>query len=244
MFLLSVFELIGTVAFAGSGAIIAIQKRLDLFGVLTLSVITAVGGGIFRDIIIGHTPPSAFENPFYCLISIVTAIIIMLLYPGMLKLIYKSNSHNEENENSFVAPQVQQRIDFIRNRTATMKKLNTLFDAIGLGAFTAVGANIAINSEVSNLFLVICMGAITGIGGGVLRDVFVQDIPMVFKREIYAVASILGALTLWLCEICNLGSYSLYISAFVTFTFRMLSIKYNWNLPKATFDKYTSKIGR
>lgn len=73
-----ILEIIGTVAFSVSGAVIAIQKKMDILGVTTLGVITALGGGIFRDILIGKTPPTAFNNPLYALVAIVAAIITFL----------------------------------------------------------------------------------------------------------------------------------------------------------------------
>lgn len=244
MFLLSVFEFVGTVAFAMSGTLIAMQKRLDLFGVLTLATITAVGGGIFRDIILGNTPPQAFKNPFYCMVSIITAIVIVIIYPLLIKSgigIYRKRYNQEGLDESSIDIEIQQKIQMFRSRTAVLKVVNIIVDAIGLGAFTAVGANIAMNHGDTNLFLVIFTGTITGVGGGVVRDMFVQDIPMVFSREIYAVASILGACTLWVFQKYIPIVNALYVSAFVTIVFRLLSLKYNWNLPKATLDKLLIK---
>lgn len=245
MLLLNIFEFIGTVAFAVSGTLIAIQKKLDLFGILTLAVVTAVGGGIFRDIIIGHNPPSAFKNPFYCVISILTALIIMTLYSSYLKYHYNKiqrEMSNADCNEDLQKLELQKRIEFLHAKTALLKKVNTLFDAIGLGVFTATGANIAIHNNFSNLFLVLCMGSITGIGGGILRDVFVQDIPSVFKKEIYALASILGAFALWVCEKYFSVVIALHICAFVTFAFRMLSLRLNLNLPNVALDKYINKV--
>ena len=68
--ILLVFELIGTVAFAASGAIVALSKKMDIFGVVTLGVVTAVGGGVIRDLVLGHTPPATFQNPLYALVAI------------------------------------------------------------------------------------------------------------------------------------------------------------------------------
>lgn len=239
MFLLNIFEFIGTVVFAISGTLIAIQKKLDLFGILTLSIVTAVGGGIFRDIIIGTTPPMAFKNPFFCFISILTSIITISLYSLISKFTYKKALQEYEIDifdKDYNSENIKHRINFLRKRTAILKKFNSIFDAIGLGIFTAVGSNIAISNKFSNLFLVICMGSITGIGGGILRDIFVQDIPVVFKKEIYAIASILGAFAFWFLYKHISIIHCLYISAFVTFSFRILSLHFNWNLPKLTIE--------
>ena len=80
MTLLNFFVIIGTIAFAISGSLIGIEKRLDLFGIIFLAITTAVGGGIFRDIIIGSIPPAAFVDPSFCIISIIIAIAVFILY--------------------------------------------------------------------------------------------------------------------------------------------------------------------
>jgi uncharacterized membrane protein YeiH len=197
MILLSIFEVIGTIAFAMSGALIGIEKKLDLFGVIFLSITTAVGGGIFRDIIIGNTPPTAFVEPSACLISITTALITFYTYEKIHKL----------------------------------KNIIIISDAIGLAVFTGVGSAAAISRGMNEIFIVVTMGLITGIGGGILRDVFVKDIPFVFRKEIYAVASMLGAACFYLTY--NIFSYeiSLYICFSVTFAIRIFSIIYDLHLP-------------
>lgn len=199
MLLLSIFEIIGTVAFAISGALIGVSKQLDIFGVIILSITTAVGGGIFRDILIGEIPPVSFRNPMFCLISMVAALVTCYFYKKIIHF----------------------------------KNIILICDAIGLGVFTALGANAAFSSNMDKPFIVISMGVITGIGGGILRDVFVKDIPFVFKKEIYAVASILGALSMYFVYTYFSHFISLYVCFFVTFTIRIVSIKHKLNLPKA-----------
>jgi uncharacterized membrane protein YeiH len=203
MVIFNIFEIIGTAAFAISGALIGIEKKLDLFGVIFLSIITAAGGGILRDIIIGTVPPAAFVKPLYCLISIGFSLVTFLLYKSIIKL----------------------------------KNIINLFDAIGLGAFTAIGANTALMHNMSQPFIVISMGLITGIGGGLLRDVFVKDIPYVFRKEIYAVPSIIGALGFYISYGSTSQMLSLYICFIITFVIRVLSVIYNLNLPVRRVDK-------
>lgn len=145
MFLLSSFEVIGTIAFAISGALVGIEKKLDLFGIIFLSITTAVGGGIYRDIIIGRTPPIAFVNPTSSIISIITALIVFAC-----------------NE-----------------KVGRFQKVITISDALGLGVFTAIGCRTAVLHGANNGFLVIAMGLGTGVGGGILRDVFVKNIPFI-----------------------------------------------------------------
>ncbi|PYI56890.1 trimeric intracellular cation channel family protein [Paenibacillus flagellatus] len=114
-----------------------------------------------------------------------------------------------------------------------IRRLNhilTVCDAIGLGVFTAVGSSTAM-SYYDNSFLVVSMGLLTGIGGGILRDVFSKEIPYVFKKEIYALASILGAVSFLLASSALSTTASLYISLFVTFAARMIAVALNLNIP-------------
>ncbi|ENH97410.1 hypothetical protein J416_05338 [Gracilibacillus halophilus YIM-C55.5] len=106
-----------------------------------------------------------------------------------------------------------------------------LFDAIGLASFTAVGANAALMQDYTQPFLVISMGLVTGIGGGVLRDVFVKEIPLVFRKEIYGVASITGSIVLLVTYQTIPTVLSLYLCLFTTFVIRMLAVKWQWNIP-------------
>ncbi|HHV74507.1 MULTISPECIES: trimeric intracellular cation channel family protein [unclassified Thermoanaerobacterium] len=197
MFLINSFEIIGTIAFAISGALVGIEKKLDLFGVTFLAVTTAVGGGIFRDIIIGNIPPTAYVNPTSCIISIITAIVVFFFYEKI-------------------------------NKFETMIMIS---DALGLGVFTAIGCRTAITHSYSNAFIVITMGLSTGIGGGIVRDVLAKNVPLVLKKEIYAVASIVGALCFYYIHGYLPDIISLYICCAIVFIIRILSIIYNLNLP-------------
>ena len=139
-------EAIGTVAFASSGAMVAIRKRLDLFGVLVLGVTTAVGGGIIRDVILQITPPGSFQTPVYIGMAAVTVGIIFLiayLHPYFLDMRFLEG----------------------------YEKLMNVLDAIGLGAFTVLGAQKALTAGYEQYkFMAIFLGVITGVGGGLLRD--------------------------------------------------------------------------
>ncbi|MDD3169274.1 MAG: trimeric intracellular cation channel family protein [Eubacteriales bacterium] len=156
---ISVVELIGTVAFAVSGALAAIEKELDYYGIAFLAIITAVGGGIIRDVLIDERLPVALENPLYVLISIGSAALVIFFYKRIIQY----------------------------------KNILQIFDAVGLAAFTAIGAEVAILNRLEMPFIIITLALLTGTGGGVLRDVFTKEIPFVFRKEIYAVASIVGA---------------------------------------------------
>lgn len=205
MSLFVAFEILGTIAFAVSGAVVAISKKMDIFGVAILGMTTAVGGGILRDLILGITPPAAFQSPGYALTSIAVSMLVFL--PPVRRLLHWNEKLYD---------------------TALL-----LFDAIGLGIFTVIGVQTAyIATGELNAFLAIFVGVVTGCGGGVMRDVFAGTPPYIFVKHFYATASILGAvacLLLW-----NIGQMpAMLIGAAVTLTLRLLAAHYRWSLPKA-----------
>lgn len=200
--LLIYFELIGVVAFAISGALIWIKKELDIFGIIFLSIITATGGGIIRDILIGNTPPTAYLNPISSIISIITGFVVFYAHKKIVRF----------------------------------NKIITITDALGLSVFTVVGCRTAIVNGVTSVFLATVMGLSTGVGGGILRDVFVNDIPYILKKEIYAIASILGAMSYFYINKFLSDVVSLYICALIIFLIRLISIKLNLSLPVGKID--------
>lgn len=200
-----VIEILGTIAFAASGAMTGIQKKMDVFGVTILGLTTAVGGGIIRDILIGNIPPQTFRNPIYATIAILTAIAIFLLgYCG--KLIYNTKAY---------------------------EFLTFVMDSLGLGIFTVVGISTALqtSAEFGN-FLLLFVGVITGVGGGVLRDILAGNTPYIFVKHIYACASLAGALVC-VYSIPYLGLHiAMIVGAVVVVLIRFLSAHYKWNLPR------------
>lgn len=192
-----VFDIIGTIAFAMAGALTAVQKKLDVFGVFILALTTALGGGVVRDIIISNTPPMAFRNYELVMISLLSAIFVMFVY----KSIDKFN----------VAIQV--------------------CDAIGLGAFTVGGANMAIEFGLNNLLAVTFLAVVTGVGGGIIRDIFVQEIPGVFCKEIYAVAALIGSICFYFIYPYFSMQTAMYVCFIVTTLLRLIAMKYDIHLP-------------
>lgn len=196
---ISLMEMIGTVAFAVSGALVAIEKKLDYYGIVFLAMITAVGGGIIRDLLIDLPLPVALENPFYVLLSVGTSALVILFYKK-----------------------------FIKHQNIVL-----FFDAIGLAAFTAIGAEAALKNDVYTAFVVITLAILTGTGGGILRDVFTKEIPFVFRKEVYAVASIAGAgAFMGAFYLFKEARLSMYICFGVTLAIRLIAIKMNWHLAK------------
>jgi len=122
----------------------------------------------------------------------------------------------------------------------SLNKLNNvikIFDAIGLGIFTAIGCNVAIQHDINDMFIVVSVGVITGIGGGILRDLFNGEIPFVFRKEIYAVASIIGSLLFYYSRFFVTGNIPIYLCFSVTLIIRLIAIKWNIHLPISNHSK-------
>ena len=202
-----IMEIVGTIAFASSGALTAMRQNMDIFGINVLAVITSVGGGAIRDIVIGNTPPVMFLKPVYAIVAMITCNLLFLIFYRNKKLL----------ENHFFT---------------VYERLMLILDAIGLGIFTVVGVSAGMESAYqSNGFLLIFLGVITGVGGGVMRDILAAQKPYILVKHVYACASILGALVcilLW-----PLGSIpAMFIGAAVVMVIRFLAMKFRWNLPR------------
>ncbi len=202
-----IMELLGTVAFASSGAMLGIQKKMDIFGVNVLGVTTSVGGGMIRDLILGVNPPVMFRNSSYTIAAILTSSTLFLvmyvraqLFSGSLALWYD--------------------------------RIMMFCDTVGLGIFTVVGCSAAISAGYTgNRFLTVFVGVLTGVGGGMLRDMMANMMPYIFIKHIYAVASLAGALLFVLLypSIGRLGS--MMAGAALVIMIRYLAAHYHWNLP-------------
>lgn len=204
-----VIEIIGTVAFAVSGAMIALRHDLDIFGVLFMGVVVAVGGGTLRDLILGINPPRMFTNYVFVLVAAGSALFVFVLAWLFRKFYLRHEGH--------------------------LDSVNNVFDALGLAAFTVTGVEVAIAAgHGGNVFLCVMMGMTTAVGGGIIRDICVQDVPMVFRKNIYALASILGGLLY--CALyrshCATAVCS-FVTLGVTFGVRLLAIIFHLNLPHA-----------
>ncbi|MBO5981716.1 MAG: TRIC cation channel family protein [Clostridia bacterium] len=201
-----VFELFGTVAFAISGAITGLKKKMDIFGVVILAVVTAVGGGAIRDIVLGNTPPMTFRNPVYALVAIATGILVFI--PAVRKL----PSKNPKVFDVFLL----------------------VTDSVGLGIFTVMGIRTAINlNHGENLFLLVFVGVVTGVGGGLLRDMMAGNTPYIFVKHIYASASLAGAVLCVLLWKPFGATAAMTISAIVIITIRFLAARFTWSFHKA-----------
>lgn len=207
-----IMELVGTIAFASSGAMLAIRKSMDIFGVCVLGVVTSVGGGLIRDLILGIIPPGMFQNPMYTLVALVVSVLLFMI-------IYVNHS-------------------WLKGKVALIyDKVIRIFDALGLGIFTVMGVNTAWNAGYEQKFLLVFVGVLTGVGGGLLRDVMAQEKPYILTKHVYACASIAGALV---CVLGRevLGDLGAMVAGAVSvIIIRILAVHYSWNLPRVKLDE-------
>lgn len=207
---LFVLELIGAAAFAVSGAMAAIEKRADIFGVLFLAVTTALGGGVIRDVLIGRIPPVMFVSYWYLLISVAAALAVFI--------------------------DAYLRSEKYKLHLDKLDAVNNIFDAIGLAVFTVSGMNAAMPVS-DNIILVLFVGMCTGVGGGMLRDVMTNTMPKVLRKRVYAVASLLGGglyyamYALGANQLASIGCGMLLV-----FALRLFATIYKWNLPSVKLD--------
>ncbi len=195
--LLKVINILGTVAFAISGATMAMNKKLDAFGVLVIAFVTAIGGGTLRDLLIGNLPVGWLSSERVLLAILCTAVCTMLFHKYIMKL------------------------------PTTL----FLFDAMGLGLFTIAGIEIA-EAKGFNIPLCITLGTITACFGGVIRDVFLNHVPLIFRKEMYATTCILGALVYFAIKSAGLHSQlTPFICIGIIVVLRILAVKYNIRLP-------------
>lgn len=205
-----ILEIIGTCAFAVSGAVVSIKKRLDIFGVLFCGIITALGGGVTRDILLGNLPPAMFSNYIYAFFAVGSALLTFL-FARHAKASFEIKAD-------------------------TIDKINNIFDAIGLGVFTVVGINIALSMGYNgNPFFVVFLGMTTGCGGGLLRDILVREVPFILTEKIYAIASLFGGILYYLLvSFFGFDEFlSVIIGIAVIVIVRLVSSILRWDLPKA-----------
>ena len=189
-------DIIGTMAFAMSGALTAMSKKLDPFGVFIIAFVTAVGGGTLRDVMIGRMPVGWMQDLTY---------VYVIILGFVLTIIFRK------------------KLDRLRTSLA-------LFDTIGLGVFTLIGIQKGIEY---NLHPTICiaLGTMTACFGGVIRDILCNEIPVIFREEIYATICILGGTVFFALEQMNLEKEVLYlITSLVIIVVRILALKFKWHL--------------
>ncbi len=202
----SILEMIGIVSFAASGAMTAMKKHMDLFGVIVLGLAPSIAGGIVRDVILGNTPPLPLLKPAYTIVAASTSIIIFI-------------------------PWVRHRV---MRKEHIFEYILFLMDSIGLGVFTVMGIWAALDfAPDSRGFLLVFVGVLTGVGGGMIRDVLAGDIPYILVKHIYACASIVGAVSCVLLRKVMPLYLAMIIGCALVLTVRLLAAHYRWNMPTA-----------
>lgn len=199
----AVVDLLGTAAFAVSGVLVAMEKRLDAFGVVTIAGVTAIGGGTLRDLLIGNLPVGWITQPGYFVVIIITALIAVL-FQNWLKYLRQSLF---------------------------------LFDTIGIALFTMVGIEKGLESGLSPVICVL-LGTMTACFGGVIRDILCNEIPVIFRKEIYATACVAGGILYFAVLNFGLQDTLAYISGIgLIIGIRILAVRYRITLP----DLYKNK---
>ncbi|MBK7428234.1 MAG: trimeric intracellular cation channel family protein [Saprospiraceae bacterium] len=187
----------GTFAFAVSGIRHASGKQIDWFGAYILGLVTAIGGGTLRDLLLDVTPFWILDGKYFITTG-VALIAVLLFKEKMLKI------------------------------GSTL----FLFDTIGLGLFTVVGITKSMDAGLP-FWVCIIMGTITGTVGGVVRDVLLNQVPLLFRKDIYALACVAGGVIYFICSYLNLpGGFTELIAALTVIVFRLIAVKYHLNLPQ------------
>ena len=202
-------EVAGTIAFAASGAMVGIHRGMDIFGICVLGVVTSVGGGMTRDIILGNVP-GALIDPVYVVVALFTTLMVFSVF-------------------YFKRTLPRGRLGIFYERAMLV------MDSIGLGIFTVVGVTTGIRyGYLNNTFLLTFLGTLTGVGGGLLRDMMAGVPPYIFVKHIYACASVAGAIS---CVYIyrEFGQIpAMVIASLLVVLIRFLAAHYRWNLPRIT----------
>ncbi len=198
-----VFDVLGTIAFALSGALVGLSKKMDVFGVIVLAVLTAVGGGMVRDVLI-DSMPAALVNTTNLLLAVATAVVVSVFYG-----VYH------------VKPEQKRKL----------VKAFLVSDTLGLGAFTVTGVIAGLAQKDAQFTLPILLGLITAVGGGVMRDLLAQRMPTVLYADVYAVASVAGSFIVCLAAKYH-GDMQLasWAGFFVVVVLRFCAIRYRWQV--------------
>ena len=199
-----VFDIIGTAAFALSGALVGLSRKMDAFGIVVLAVLTAVGGGIIRDVLVGIVPPLALTNTANLLLAVATALVVSVVY-GTFRC----------------APKQKRRFLFVYH----------LSDTLGLAAFTVTGVITGLAQKDAHFTLPILLGLLTAVGGGVLRDLLAQRMPMVLYADVYAVAAVAGAFVVCVAAKYH-GDMQVasWLGFFTVTVLRFFALRYHWQI--------------
>ena len=192
-----IIDIVGTLAFALSGVMAAVERKFDFFGTIILAFVTAVGGGTLRDILLGSTPVDWMSSDIHIWV-ILSSIPIAYLFMNTLK---------------------------------RMRKTMFIFDTVGIGLFTILGLEKALDIGMSPMVAVM-MGVVSAVFGGITRDILSNQVPLIFRKEVYALACLVGAVSYLLFDYLAIYSeFKLSISIAIVITIRILAIQFQWSIP-------------
>ncbi len=189
-------DYVGTLVFAISGVLAGVEKKFDLFGVIILAFVTAIGGGTVRDVLIGSTPVGWMTNEIYI-------YLILMAVPFCY---------------------------FFKDKIIYLRQGFFLFDTLGIGLFTVLGLQKTLALGLSPL-IALAMGVVSACFGGVIRDVLINEVPLIFRKEIYASACLAGGITFLVSNYFLAENISMIIAIATVIAIRILAIKRNWELP-------------
>jgi uncharacterized membrane protein YeiH len=193
----TLLDFTGTFSFAVSGIRLASGKQIDWFGAYIIGLVTAIGGGTIRDLLLGVTPFWMLDVKYFLTTGL--ALLAILLF---------------------------------KEKIFRWGGTLFLFDTIGLGLFTIVGITKSIDAGLP-FWVCIIMGTITGSFGGVLRDVLLNQVPLVFRKDIYALACVAGGGVYFLCHYFNLPTgFTEIIAAATVISLRLVAVRYHIHLPQ------------
>jgi len=192
----------GTLLFAVSGVLIGVEKKFDLFGVIILAFVTAIGGGTLRDILIGSTPVGWMQNDTYIYLII-----------SSIPLVY-----------------------FFRTTIQKWRKSVFIFDTLGIALFTVLGLEKTLTVGLSPV-VAIFMGVVSAVFGGVLRDVLANEVPLIFRKEIYASACLTGAVSYYIALQWLAKTPAIILAISIVVIIRIIAIRRNWELPFRTYKR-------
>lgn len=195
-------DILGTIAFAISGVLVAMNKKMDLFGILIIAFVTAVGGGTLRDMLIGQTPVGWMKDMTFTYAILGSTVLAVIL----------------------------------RNKINYLRTSLFLFDTIGIGLYTVIGIEKGLSAGLHPI-ICIALGTMSACFGGVIRDILCNEIPVIFRKEIYATACILGGLTYFLIRKLPIESdFVFMIAGAVVILVRLLAVKFKIALPNIYKD--------
>ncbi|SDB45413.1 Uncharacterized membrane protein YeiH [Flavobacteriaceae bacterium MAR_2010_188] len=192
-----IIDVLGTISFAISGVLIALHKRMDVFGVLIIAFVTAIGGGTLRDVLVGLTPVAWMSQMIYVYVIIGSTVFAVIF---------------------------RKRLNYLRTSLF-------LFDTIGIGLYTVVGIEKGLGIGLHPI-ICIALGTMTSCFGGVIRDILCNEIPVIFRKEIYATACILGGIAYFILRKFPIDNNMVFVIAgSVVITSRIIAVKYKISLP-------------